>query len=265
MDSIYDKIHYLVAILNDATKKYDEGNPIITDEEWDNKYFELKQLEEETGLVLPNSPTQVITYEVVNALSKAEHNHKMLSLEKTKSSKEVLDFVGNKLFLAMCKMDGLTCSLTYRNGELVAAETRGNGLVGEDILHNAKVLSSIPRKIPYTDELIIDGEIICTYNDFQEFSNQYRNPRNFAAGSIRLLDAKECAARKLTFVVWDVISSIYFSFPNSFSISAMKVFTSLNWRYTDAKRTYATASISLSFCITISPSSYEVISRRSEF
>ena len=210
MDSIYDKIHYLVAILNDATKKYDEGNPIITDEEWDNKYFELKQLEEETGLVLPNSPTQVITYEVVNALSKAEHNHKMLSLEKTKSSKEVLDFVGNKLFLAMCKMDGLTCSLTYRNGELVAAETRGNGLVGEDILHNAKVLSSIPRKIPYTDELIIDGEIICTYDDFQEFSNLYRNPRNFAAGSIRLLDAKECAARKLTFVVWDVISSIYF-------------------------------------------------------
>lgn len=210
MDSIYDKIHYLVAILNDATKKYDEGNPIITDEEWDNKYFELKQLEEETGLVLPNSPTQVITYEVVNALSKAEHNHKMLSLEKTKSSKEVLDFVGNKLFLAMCKMDGLTCSLTYRNGELVAAETRGNGLVGEDILHNAKILSSIPRKIPYTDELIIDGEIICTYDDFQEFSNLYRNPRNFAAGSIRLLDAKECAARKLTFVVWDVISSIYF-------------------------------------------------------
>ena len=134
----------------------------------------------------------------------------MLSLEKTKSSKEVLDFVGNKLFLAMCKMDGLTCSLTYRNGELVAAETRGNGLVGEDILHNAKVLSSIPRKIPYVDELIIDGEIICTYDDFQEFSNLYRNPRNFAAGSIRLLDAKECATRKLTFVVWDVISSIYF-------------------------------------------------------
>lgn len=210
MDSIYDKIHYLVNFLNNCTKAYDEGNPIITDEEWDKKYFELKALEEETNLVLGNSPTQVITYELVNNLQKSIHNHKMLSLEKTKSPKEVLDFVGNKPFLAMCKMDGLTCSLTYRMGELVAAETRGNGLVGEDILHNARVIPSIPNKIPYTDELIIDGEIICTTHDFEEFSSQYKNPRNFAAGSIRLLDAEVCAKRSLTFVVWDVISQIYF-------------------------------------------------------
>ena len=210
MDSIYDKIHYLVNFLNNCTKAYDEGNPIITDEEWDKKYFELKALEEETNLVLGNSPTQVITYELVNNLQKSTHNHKMLSLEKTKSPKEVLDFVGNKPFLAMCKMDGLTCSLTYRMGELVAAETRGNGLVGEDILHNARVIPSIPNKIPYTDELIIDGEIICTTHDFEEFSSQYKNPRNFAAGSIRLLDAEVCAKRNLTFVVWDVISQIYF-------------------------------------------------------
>ena len=210
MDSIYDKIHYLVNFLNNCTKAYDEGNPIITDEEWDKKYFELKALEEETNLVLGNSPTQVITYELVNNLQKSIHNHKMLSLEKTKSPKEVLDFVGNKPFLAMCKMDGLTCSLTYRMGELVAAETRGNGLVGEDILHNARVIPSIPNKIPYTDELVIDGEIICTTHDFEEFSSQYKNPRNFAAGSIRLLDAEVCAKRNLTFVVWDVISQIYF-------------------------------------------------------
>ena len=210
MDSIYDKIHYLVNFLNNCTKAYDEGNPIITDEEWDKKYFELKALEEETNLVLGNSPTQVITYELVNNLQKSTHNHKMLSLEKTKSPKEVLDFVGNKPFLAMCKMDGLTCSLTYRMGELVAAETRGNGLVGEDILHNARVIPSIPNKIPYTDELVIDGEIICTTHDFEEFSSQYKNPRNFAAGSIRLLDAEVCAKRSLTFVVWDVISQIYF-------------------------------------------------------
>lgn len=210
MDSIYDKIHYLVNFLNNCTKAYDEGNPIITDEEWDKKYFELKALEEETNLVLGNSPTQVITYELVNNLQKSIHNHKMLSLEKTKSPKEVVDFVGNKPFLAMCKMDGLTCSLTYRMGELVAAETRGNGLVGEDILHNARVIPSIPNKIPYTDELVIDGEIICTTHDFEEFSSQYKNPRNFAAGSIRLLDAEVCAKRNLTFVVWDVISQIYF-------------------------------------------------------
>jgi DNA ligase (NAD+) len=208
--SIYDRIRVLVMQLNIYTKAYDRGHPEITDEEWDNLYFELKSLEEETGLILPNSPTRVINYEVVNALNKVEHSHKMLSLEKTKSVAEVAKFIGNKPFLAMYKMDGLTCSLTYRNGELVAAETRGNGLVGEDILHNAKVLKSIPCKIPYKDELIIDGEIICTYFDFKDFSSDYKNPRNFAAGSIRLLDSEECAKRKLTFVAWDVITPLYF-------------------------------------------------------
>ncbi len=210
MDSIYDKIRFLVRYLNECTKAYDEGNPKITDEEWDNKYFELQELEKETGLILSNSPTQSISYEVVNTLSKVEHNHKMLSLEKTKSPDEVSSFIGSKNFLAMCKMDGLTCSLTYRNGELVSAETRGNGLIGEDILHNAKTLPSIPLKIPYTNELTIDGEIICTYTDFNKFSNEYKNPRNFAAGSIRLLDSKECATRKLTFVAWDIITPMYF-------------------------------------------------------
>ena len=210
MDSIYDKIRFLVRYLNECTKAYDEGNPKITDEEWDNKYFELQELEKETGLILSNSPTQSISYEVVNALNKVEHSHKMLSLEKTKSPSEVASFIGNKTFLAMCKMDGLTCSLTYKNGELVSAETRGNGLVGEDILHNAKVLPSIPSKIPYMDELVIDGEIICTYTDFDKFSSEYKNPRNFAAGSIRLLDSKECSSRSLTFVAWDVLTPMYF-------------------------------------------------------
>lgn len=210
MDGIYDKIYFLVQYLNNCTKAYDEGNPKITDEEWDNKYFELKSLEEETGLVLSNSPTQTITYEVVNALSKSEHNHKMLSLDKTKSLDEVASFIGTKEILAMLKMDGLTCSLMYQNGELVSAETRGNGLVGENILHNARVLPSIPKKIPYQGDLVIDGEIICTYTNFEKFSNDYKNPRNFAAGSIRLLDAKECANRKLTFVVWDIITPMYF-------------------------------------------------------
>jgi DNA ligase (NAD+) len=210
MDCIYDKIRFLVQYLNECTKAYDEGNPKITDEEWDNKYFELQALEKETGLILSNSPTQTITYEVVNALEKSTHNHPMLSLEKTKSTAEVKSFIGNKTFLAMCKMDGLTCSLSYRNGELVAAETRGNGLIGENILHNVKTLPSIPHKIPYTDDLDIDGEIVCTYSNFHPFSAEYKNPRNFAAGSIRLLDAKECASRNLTFVVWDVLTQMYF-------------------------------------------------------
>ena len=211
MDCIYDKIRFLVRYLNECTKAYDEGNPKITDEEWDNKYFELQELEKETGLILSNSPTQSISYEIVNALNKVEHSHKMLSLEKTKSVDEVSAFVGKKEFLVMCKMDGLTCSLTYRNGELVSAETRGNGLVGEDILHNARVLPSIPSKIPYMDELVIDGEIICTYTDFDKFSSEYKNPRNFAAGSIRLLDSKECSSRNLTFVAWDILTPMYFN------------------------------------------------------
>jgi DNA ligase (NAD+) len=205
-----DRVRFLVIALNAYTELYESGNPKITDEEWDNMYFELKSLEEETGLILSNSPTQTITYDIVNALSKVEHNHKMLSLEKTKSLDELSSFIGKKEAVIMCKMDGLTCSVTYKNGELVAAETRGNGLVGEDILHNARVLSSIPKKIPYKDELVIDGEIVCTYKNFEPFSNEYKNPRNFAAGSIRLLDSKECARRNLTFVAWDVLSSMYY-------------------------------------------------------
>ena len=214
-----DRVRFLVMALNAYTKDYESGNPKITDEEWDNMYFELQELEKETGLILSNSPTQSISYEIVNSLAKREHNHKMLSLDKTKSLDEVASFIGNKEYLAMLKMDGLTCSLTYRNGELVSAETRGNGLVGEDILHNARVISSIPKKIPCLTEITIDGEIVCTYTDFDKFSNEYKNPRNFAAGSIRLLDAKECANRKLRFVAWDVITPMYFDNGKEYSVS----------------------------------------------
>ena len=195
----------LVDLLNKATAAYDEGMPIMTDREWDKLYFELLDLEEKTGIILKNSPTQAIHYESVNALNKVTHNHKMLSLEKTKEIDVIKSFVGKEDYLAMCKMDGLTCSLTYRNGRLVAAETRGNGLVGEDILHNAMVIPSIPKRIRYQDELVVDGEIICKLHDFEMFASDYKNPRNFAAGSIRLLDSQECAKRHLTYVAWDVI------------------------------------------------------------
>ena len=99
----------------------------------------------------------------------------------------------------------MTCSLRYLNGKLVSAETRGDGIEGEDILHNALVIKNIPKKIDYQDELIIDGEIICTYEDFKPFENEYKNPRNFASGSIRLLDSNECVKRNLSFVAWDCI------------------------------------------------------------
>lgn len=202
------EIKSLIEYLNYHTKKYDEGNPEITDKEWDENYFHLKELEDKYHIYYPNSPTQKINYEVVSSLEKVAHNHEMLSLEKTKSLEEVKDFLGAAPSLAMCKMDGLTCSLKYVNGELVSAETRGNGLVGENIFHNAKVISSIPQTIPFKEELIIDGEIICTYFDFKEFSSEYKNPRNFASGSIRLLNSNECSKRKLRFIAWDVIKGL---------------------------------------------------------
>ena len=192
--------------LNNYTKLYDEGHPEISDAEWDNLYFKLQQLENSCGIYLPDSPTQSINYQIVNQLNKVKHNHPMLSLDKTKDINIIYDFIKNKAYIGMAKMDGLTCSLKYVNGKLVSAETRGNGVEGEDILHNALVVNNIPNKINYKKELIIDGEIICTYNNFKNFENEYKNPRNFASGSIRLLDSKECSKRKLSFIAWDCIN-----------------------------------------------------------
>lgn len=200
-----NKIRQLISYLNARTKEYDEGNPTISDQAWDKVYFELVELEKETGLIYSDSPTQSISYEVANGLKKVEHSHKMLSLAKTKSVDDVNKFLNGKDFIAMAKMDGLTCSLRYEGGLLVSAETRGNGIIGEDVTHNARTVASIPRSIGYMGELIVDGEIVCLEHDFEPFSNEYKNSRNFASGSIRLLDANECAKRKLTFVAWDVI------------------------------------------------------------
>ena len=198
-------IRDLINKLNYYTKKYDEGNPEIGDKEWDDMYFDLQELESWTGLYFEDSPTQKVIFQEVSKLNKVEHNHPMLSLDKTKSVDAVKSFLGNKDFICMAKMDGLTCSLRYLDGKLVSAETRGNGQVGEDILHNALVVKNIPKRINYQNELIIDGEIICTYKDFEPFAAEYKNPRNFASGSIRLLDSSECAKRNLTFVVWDIV------------------------------------------------------------
>ena len=198
----------VVRKLNKATKAYDEGNPIMSDKEWDDIYFWLVEAEKYCGFKNPNSPTVKIHYSVVNELKKVTHNHEMLSLPKTKEIKEVIDFIGEHNFIAMAKMDGLTCSLRYLNGQLVSAETRGDGIIGEDITHNARVINTIPKYINYYDELIVDGEIICTTENFKAFAEDYKNPRNFAAGSVRLLDSRECERRNLTFVAWDVIKGL---------------------------------------------------------
>lgn len=202
------KIKELVEKLNYYTKLYDEGRPEISDKEWDDMYFELQKIERESGIYLEDSPTQRVNFQVVNKLNKVEHNHPMLSLDKTKDINEIQKFIYYNDYIAMAKMDGLTCSLKYVNGKLVSAETRGNGLIGEDILHNALQVKNIPKRIDFQDELIVDGEIICTYENFKEFESEYKNPRNFASGSIRLLDSKESSMRRLSFIAWDCISGL---------------------------------------------------------
>jgi DNA ligase (NAD+) len=203
MQELVDKLNY-------HTKLYDEGKPDITDSEWDTMYFELQEMERATGIYLPDSPTQKVIYQVVNELQKVKHNHPMLSLNKTKSIDEMNAFIGNKEFITMLKMDGLTCSLGYKNCVLVSAETRGNGIEGEDILHNIMVVKNVPRRIGCKEDMTIDGEIICTYDNFEEFKNEYANPRNFASGSIRLLDSEESAKRNLSFIAWDIVDYPYF-------------------------------------------------------
>ena len=201
----FDTMRDLIAKLNYHTTLYDSGKPSITDKEWDDMYFQLQELEKEFGVVLANSPTAHIDYQVVNKLNKVTHNHPMLSLDKTKDIDELVKFCNNIDCIAMAKMDGLTCSIKYQNGKLVSAETRGNGTIGEDITHNITFVKGVPVEIPIEEEFVVDGEIICTYADFEPFKDEYANPRNFASGSIRLLDARASAARNLTFVAWDCI------------------------------------------------------------
>lgn len=197
----------LISKLNRYNALYEAGTPEISDKAYDDLYFQLKELEKESGIIYPNSPTQNVGYEVLSSLEKIKHNHDMLSLDKTKSLAEVQEFLGDFPFVAMLKMDGLTCSLQYSNGRLVRAETRGNGTIGELITHNARIITSIPQSIPTLEDVIVDGEVISTYDNFKSFADTYKNPRNFAAGSIRLLNSNECAERHLTFVAWDEITN----------------------------------------------------------
>lgn len=203
-----DEMRDLIEKLNYYTKLYDEGKSPISDKEWDDMYFRLKKLEEETGISLGNSPTIHVDYQVVNQLKKVKHNHPMLSLDKTKNEDEVVAFLAGHDGIAMAKMDGLTCSLCYEDGLLVSAETRGNGEVGEDILQNIVRVKGVPIEIPIKNKLVVDGEVICTYEDFKDFDDAYKNPRNFASGSIRLLDSRTSSQRRLTFVAWDCITGL---------------------------------------------------------
>lgn len=189
---------------------YNNSVSKISDQEYDNLFDELKKLEEETNIVMSNSPTQTVGYEVKSKLVKVKHSHPMLSLDKTKSVEDLKKFSGNKDCLLMCKMDGLTVLLTYENGELIQAETRGNGEDGEIITHNAKVFENIPLHIDYTGHLEIEGEAIITYKDFEKINSKlpknekYKNPRNLVSGSVRQLDSNIAAQRHIKFIAWKV-------------------------------------------------------------
>lgn len=201
-----NEIRILIDRLNHYTDLYNENKSPIPDKDWDNMYFQLQNLERTSGVIYPDSPTQKIRYNEVTNLKKIAHEHPMLSLDKTKEKDEVKAFLHGQPFVVMFKLDGLTCSLTYEDGKLTRAETRGNGIEGEDILHNAQVLANIPQTIHTSQKkVVIDGEVICTYGNFKNFESEYKHPRNFASGSIRLLSSKECAKRKLSFVAWDLI------------------------------------------------------------
>ena len=201
------EIRELIDKLNYHTKLYDKGKSIWSDEEWDKMYFELQKKEKETGIIYPDSPTQKIHFETVSQLNKTTHSSPMLSLDKTKDPNEVYNFLKGHDWFGMFKMDGLTARLTYLNGKLAKAETRGNGEEGEDITHSIVAINSVPLVIPTNEPIIeIDGEIICTYENFKPFVNEYKNPRNFASGSIRQLNAAETAFRNLTFVAWEFVT-----------------------------------------------------------
>lgn len=198
----------MVSILNEASEAYyNTGNPIMSDEQFDTRLEDLRQLEEETGFILANSPTQRVGAKVLTELNEIEHSHPMLSLEKVHTVDEVIKFSNNKKLVASIKLDGLTVSLTYENGILVKAETRGDGYVGSDITEHVKQFKNVPLKINKEGTYVVDGEAIITDEDFAEVNkdDEYKNSRNLASGTLAGLDTSLVAKRKLKFFVWDVI------------------------------------------------------------
>lgn len=207
--------------LNKASEAYyNTGQPIMSDVEFDNKLEELRQWEEETGVVLANSPTHNVGYSVADELKEVKHNHPMLSLDKTKSVNELIEFIGDKDCFLSVKADGLTTSLHYINGKLIGAETRGDGVRGTECLQNVLTMKNVPKEIPYKDELIIDGETIIGWNTFREINDKlpedkkYKHPRNLVSGSLQLFDSKEAANRNMRFVAWRVIKGFEHKTPS---------------------------------------------------
>lgn len=223
MENSLQRMKELVEILNEAAKAYyQQDREIMSNQEYDSLYDQLEQLEKETGTVLTNSPTVRVGYEAVNELPKEEHPSPMLSLDKTKDREVLRGFIGSHKCLLSWKLDGLTIVLTYENGELVKAVTRGNGIVGEVITNNAKVFKNIPLKIPYKGQLVLRGEAIITYSEFERINEligdadaKYKNPRNLCSGSVRQLNNEITAKRNVRFYAFALVSAQDVDFENS--------------------------------------------------
>lgn len=208
------RIQYLVETLNRASKAYyAEDREIMSNREYDALYDELQLLEEETGIVLANSPTVNVGYEAVEELPKEKHETPMLSLGKTKSREELRSWLQGKPAVLSWKLDGLTVVLTYDGGRLVKAVTRGNGEIGEVITNNARTFKNIPLTIPFEGELVLRGEAVITYSDFKKMNAEipdteakYKNPRNLCSGSVRQLNNEITARRNVRFYAFDLVS-----------------------------------------------------------
>lgn len=207
-----EKIKSLVDKLNDARKAYYQQDcEIMSDYEYDKLYDELEQLEKQTGIHLSNSPTKQVGHVVLSQLKKVKHDKKMLSLDKTKDTAKIEDFLGGNDAMLSFKMDGLTIVLKYENGELVSAVTRGNGEEGEDITHNCKVFKNIPLKIPFKDELVVRGEALISFKDFEkineslDITEKYKNPRNLCSGTVRQLNNQVVKDRNVSFLAFALV------------------------------------------------------------
>lgn len=215
MDKKLNRMKELIEILNNASRLYYQySTPIMTDFEYDKLYDELEKLEKETNTILSNSPTQNVEPEAIDSLVKVEHPVPMLSLSKTKSISELASFLGNQEGLLSWKLDGLTIVLTYKDGKLSSGVTRGNGIIGEVITENVKKFKNIPLTIPYKGTLVVRGEAVIKYSDFNKMneeldddSSQYKNPRNLCSGSVRQLDSKVTAKRNVNCIIFALIES----------------------------------------------------------
>ena len=218
-----NRMKELVKKLDRAARAYyQEDIELISNREYDQMYDELQALEKETGTVLANSPTAKVGYEAVDQLPKEEHESPMLSLDKTKDREVLREFIGDHETLLSWKLDGLTIVLTYENGELAKAVTRGNGVVGEVVTNNARVFRNIPLKIPYVGRLVLRGEAIITYSDFEQINEsiedvdaRYKNPRNLCSGSVRQLNNQITARRNVRFYAFGLVSAESVDFHNS--------------------------------------------------